>query len=48
VSDPQTTFGSDQNAVHVITKDAETTLPLASKRVIAEQIIATLAAQFTD
>ena len=48
VSDPQTTFGSDQNAVHVITKDAETTLPLASKRVIAEQIIAALAAQFTD
>ena len=48
VSDPQTTFGSDKNAVHVITKDAETTLPLASKRVIAEQIIAAIAAQFTD
>ena len=48
VSDPQTTFGSDKNAVHVITKDAETTLPLASKRVIAGQIIAAIAAQFTD
>ena len=48
VSDPQTTFGSEQNAVHMITENDETALPLASKRVIAEQIIAALAAQLTD
>ena len=48
VSDPQTTFGSEQNAVHMITENGETALPLASKRVIAEQIIAALAAQLTD
>ena len=48
VSDPQTTFGSEQNAVHMITENGETALPLASKRVIAEQIIVALAAQLTD
>lgn len=48
VSDPQTTFGSEQNAVHMITENGETALPLASKRVIAEQIIAALAAQLAD
>ena len=48
VSDPQTTFGSEQNAVHMITENDETALPLASKRVIAEQIIAALAAQLAD
>ena len=48
VSDPQTTFGSEQNAVHMITENGETALPLASKKVIAEQIIVALAAQLTD
>ena len=45
VADPQTTFGSEQNAVHLITEAGERNLPLASKRVIAEQIISALAAQ---
>ena len=45
VADPQTTFGSEQNAVHLITEAEERSLPLASKRVIAEQIISALAAQ---
>ncbi len=40
VSDPNTTFGSDQNAVHLIGQDFERSLPLASKRVIAAQIVA--------
>ena len=45
VSAPETTFGSDQNAVFLITDSEEAPLPLASKRVIAEQIVAALAAQ---
>ena len=45
VADPHTTFGSEQNAVHLITDAGEHSLPLASKRVIAEQIINALAAQ---
>lgn len=44
VSDPDTTFGSEQNAVHLITETQEHSLPLASKRVIAEQIVAAVAA----
>ena len=44
VSDPDTTFGSEQNAVHLITEAQEQSLPLASKRVIAEQIVAAVAA----
>ena len=48
VSDQRTTFGSEQNAVHMITENDETALPLASKRVIAEQIIAALAARLAD
>jgi phosphopantothenoylcysteine synthetase/decarboxylase len=44
VSDPDTTFGSEQNAVHLITATEEQSLPLASKRVIAEQIVAAVAA----
>ena len=44
VSDPDTTFGSEQNAVHLITATEEKSLPLASKRVIAEQIVAAVAA----
>ena len=43
VSDPDTTFGSEQNAVHVITEAEERSLPLASKRVIAEQIVIAVA-----
>lgn len=45
VSDPDTTFGSEQNAVRLITETQEYSLPLASKRVIAEQIVAALAAK---
>jgi len=45
VSDPQTGFGSDHNAVYLIAADAEQHLPLASKQVIAEQIVAALAQQ---
>ena len=44
VSDPDTTFGSEQNAVHLITEAEEQSLPLASKRVIAEQIVIAVAA----
>ena len=44
VSDPDTTFGSEQNAVHLITAAEEKSLPLASKRVIAEQIVIAVAA----
>ena len=44
VSDPDTTFGSEQNAVCLITETQEHSLPLASKRVIAEQIVAAVAA----
>ena len=43
VSDPNTTFGSEQNAVHLITEAEERSLPLASKRVIAEQIVIAVA-----
>jgi len=43
VSDPDTGFGSDHNAVHLIRAVSEQHLPLASKQVIAEQIVATLA-----
>jgi len=43
VSDPDTGFGSDHNAVHLIKTASEQHLPLASKQVIAEQIVATLA-----
>jgi phosphopantothenoylcysteine decarboxylase/phosphopantothenate--cysteine ligase len=39
VSDPDTTFGSDQNAVHLIGEDKTHYLPLATKQVIAESII---------
>ena len=44
----ETTFGSDQNAVHLITAENETRLVLASKYVIAEQIVAALATQLSD
>ena len=44
VSDPDTTFGSEQNAVLLITEAEEQSLPLASKRVIAEQIVIAVAA----
>ena len=44
VSDPDTTFGSELNAVHLITEAEEQSLPLASKRVIAEQIVIAVAA----
>ena len=47
VSAPETTFGSDQNAVFLITDSDETPLPLASKRVIADQIVAALAARLS-
>ena len=43
VSAEQTGFGSEQNAVHLIAADEEQYLTLASKQVIAEQIIAVLA-----
>jgi len=39
VSDPDTTFGSDQNAVHLIGEDKTHYLPLATKQVIAESIV---------
>ena len=48
VSDPDTGFGSDHNAVHLIGALSEQHLPLASKQVIAEQIIATLAQQLGE
>ena len=43
VSAEQTGFGSEQNAVHLIAADEEQYLTLASKQVIAEQIVAVLA-----
>ena len=43
VSVEQTGFGSEQNAVHLIAADEEQYLTLASKQVIAEQIVAVLA-----
>ena len=43
VSDPDTTFGSDQNAVHLIGEREEHYLPLATKRVIAERIVSHVA-----
>ena len=48
VGAPETTFGSDQNAVHLITAESETRLTLASKYVIAEHIVAALATQLSD
>ena len=48
VSAPETTFGSDQNAVHLITAENETHLALASKYVIAEHIVAALATQLSE
>ena len=48
VSDPDTTFGSEQNAVHLITEAEEKSLPLASKRVIAEQIVIAVAAALSN
>jgi len=43
VSDPETTFGSDQNAVHLISEHEAHYLPLATKQVIAERIISLVA-----
>ena len=43
VSNPDTTFGSDNNSVLVIGEDVEFGLPLASKRVIATQIVSIIA-----
>ena len=43
VSDPDTTFGSDQNAVHLIGEHEEHYLPLATKRLIAERIVSLVA-----
>jgi phosphopantothenoylcysteine decarboxylase/phosphopantothenate--cysteine ligase len=43
VSAPQTGFGSELNSVHLITAATEDQLTLASKQVIAEQIISALA-----
>ena len=48
VGPQETTFGSDQNAVHLLTAQNETCLALASKYVIAEQIVAALATQLSD
>ena len=48
VGAPETTFGSDQNAVHLITAESEHRLALASKYVIAEHIVAALAIQLSD
>ena len=48
VSAPETIFGSDQNAVHLITAENETHLALASKYVIAEHIVAALATQLSE
>ena len=39
VSNPDTTFGSDQNAVHLIGEHDAHYLPLATKQVIAERIV---------
>ncbi|MDB2644510.1 bifunctional phosphopantothenoylcysteine decarboxylase/phosphopantothenate--cysteine ligase CoaBC [Luminiphilus sp.] len=43
VSDPETTFGSDQNSVHLISEHEAHYLPLATKQVIAERIISLVA-----
>ena len=43
VSDPEITFGSDQNAVHLISEHEAHYLPLATKQVIAERIISLVA-----
>ena len=43
VSDPDTTFGSDQNAVHLIGEHEAHYLPLATKQVIAERIVSLVA-----
>jgi phosphopantothenoylcysteine decarboxylase/phosphopantothenate--cysteine ligase len=43
VSNPNTTFGSDQNAVHLIGEDETHYLPLATKQVIAERIVSLVA-----
>lgn len=43
VSDPDTTFGSDQNAVHLIGEHEAHYLPLATKHVIAERIVSLVA-----
>ena len=42
-ADPDTTFGSDQNAVHLIGEDEAHYLPLATKQVIAERIVSLVA-----
>ena len=47
VSDPATTFGSDQNAVSLVSEHQEHHLPLASKLIIAEQLT-DLLADFLD
>ena len=43
VSNPDTTFGSDQNAVHLIGEQEAHYLPLATKQVIAERIVSLVA-----
>jgi phosphopantothenoylcysteine decarboxylase/phosphopantothenate--cysteine ligase len=43
VSDPETTFGSDQNAVHLIGEHETHYLPLATKQVIAKRIVSLVA-----
>jgi phosphopantothenoylcysteine decarboxylase/phosphopantothenate--cysteine ligase len=43
VSNPDTTFGSDQNAVHLIGEHEAHYLPLATKQVIAERIVSLVA-----
>ena len=48
ISAPETTFGSDQNAVHLITAEKETRLALASKYVIAEHIVTALATRLSE
>ena len=48
VSDPHTSFGSDQNAVHLIGALSEQHLALASKQVIAEQIVNILAERLSE
>ncbi len=48
VSDPETGFGSDRNAVYLIGASSEQHLPLASKQVIAEQIVIALAQQLAE
>ncbi|MDC6472887.1 phosphopantothenoylcysteine decarboxylase, partial [Luminiphilus sp.] len=48
VSDPHTSFGSDQNAVHLIGALSEQHLALASKQVIAEKIVSILAERLSE